>query len=211
MTDYKLTYFNSRGKAEIIRLIFALADVKYEDKRYEYSAWPGEIKKTLDLPFGQLPTLAIDGVLYSQVLPITRYLAEKYGLAGKTDLDRLRADMIIHCTEDVLFKLIRARMEENSEIKEKLVKKFSDEELPQYCGHFDKMLKQNKGGQGFLVGDSITWADLHLFQLLTAYVPMINVKPDYINAYPDLKAFTERVSKNPKIAAWIARRPETEF
>ena len=33
MPSYKLTYFNTRGRAEAIRLLFAAASVKYEDCR----------------------------------------------------------------------------------------------------------------------------------------------------------------------------------
>ena len=33
MPSYKLTYFNTRGRAEVIRLLFAAAGVKYEDCR----------------------------------------------------------------------------------------------------------------------------------------------------------------------------------
>ncbi len=40
MVHYKLTYFNGRARAEIIRLIFAVADEKYEDVRVERDKWP---------------------------------------------------------------------------------------------------------------------------------------------------------------------------
>ena len=33
MPSYKLIYFNARGRAEVIRLLFAAAGVKYEDCR----------------------------------------------------------------------------------------------------------------------------------------------------------------------------------
>jgi glutathione S-transferase len=39
MTKYKLVYFNFRGRAELIRYIFAQAGVEYEDQRITYEEW----------------------------------------------------------------------------------------------------------------------------------------------------------------------------
>ena len=51
---YKLSYFDFRGKAEIIRLLFAQAGVPYEDVRIQRSNWlsikPGK-KRTRYLTF----------------------------------------------------------------------------------------------------------------------------------------------------------------
>jgi len=38
--SYKLTYFQMRGRAEIVRLVFAAAGVQYEDHRIDMSQWP---------------------------------------------------------------------------------------------------------------------------------------------------------------------------
>lgn len=39
MPSYKLKYFNARGRAEVIRMVFAVAGVPYEDNRMEGKAW----------------------------------------------------------------------------------------------------------------------------------------------------------------------------
>ena len=44
MSTYKLHYFNARGGAEAIRIIFAQAGVKYEDVRFEGEQWAKEYK-----------------------------------------------------------------------------------------------------------------------------------------------------------------------
>ena len=59
----KLTYFNGRGRAELARLIFAAAEVQYEDVRIGNIA---EHKGTGFLPFDQLPILEIDGFKLAQ-------------------------------------------------------------------------------------------------------------------------------------------------
>ncbi len=40
MVQYKLIYFNAKGRAEIARQLFAQAGVAYEDKRLEGDQWP---------------------------------------------------------------------------------------------------------------------------------------------------------------------------
>ena len=40
MPTYKLFYVNARGRAEIVRLTFAQADVEYEDIRFGREEWP---------------------------------------------------------------------------------------------------------------------------------------------------------------------------
>jgi hypothetical protein len=49
MSVYKLHYLNGRGRAEVIRLIFAAAGQKYEDYRIELSDWPKCKKSKTDL------------------------------------------------------------------------------------------------------------------------------------------------------------------
>ncbi|KAK3101193.1 hypothetical protein FSP39_001657 [Pinctada imbricata] len=44
MPKYKLTYFNVRGRGEIIRLALTVAGQEFEDNRFEHNEWP-EIKK----------------------------------------------------------------------------------------------------------------------------------------------------------------------
>ena len=40
MPAYKLCYFNTRGLAEMSRLLFVEAGVAYEDVRYSMEEWP---------------------------------------------------------------------------------------------------------------------------------------------------------------------------
>jgi len=210
MAQYKLTYFNGRGRAELSRLLFAAAGVKYEDDRFEFADWP-TVKTKLDLPFGQVPLLSIDGKSYAQSVSIARYLAEKFGLAGKTDLDKLRADMIVHCLEDVVNPIYTANFESDEAKKETLMKKLKEESLPTQFANLEKILKQNKGGDSFFVGDSLTWADLNFIHNAD-FVYMVGFKlTDYLVAYPKLKALHERVTKQPKVAEWIAKRPVTPW
>ena len=52
------------------------------------------------MKFGQVPKLEIDGKTLYQSIAITRFLARKYGLAGKTEFEEAQADMIVDCILD---------------------------------------------------------------------------------------------------------------
>lgn len=39
MPSYTLYYFNGRGRAEVIRMLFAVADIAYNDKRIDFDDW----------------------------------------------------------------------------------------------------------------------------------------------------------------------------
>jgi glutathione S-transferase len=56
MVQYKLVYFNARGRAELTRFIFAVAGQEYEDFRFEREDWP---KYKENAPFGQSPYLEV--------------------------------------------------------------------------------------------------------------------------------------------------------
>ncbi|XP_052575137.1 hematopoietic prostaglandin D synthase isoform X2 [Peromyscus californicus insignis] len=99
MPSYKLIYFNMRGRAEIIRYIFAYLDIKYEDHRIEQADWP-KIKPTL--PFGKIPVLEVGGLTLHQSLAIARYLTKNTDLAGKTELEQCQADAVVDTLDDFM-------------------------------------------------------------------------------------------------------------
>lgn len=96
----KLVYFNTRGRAESIRYLLAYAGVPYEDVRLTREEWNSKVKPTI--PFGQLPALYFNGAVITQSTAILRFLAKQFNLAGQDDLERGRADMLLHCLGDVM-------------------------------------------------------------------------------------------------------------
>lgn len=206
MSTYKLSYFNLRGRGELIRLVFAAAGVAYEDVRVTRDEWPALKPNT---PFGQIPILEIDGKTFCQSNAIARYLARKFKLAGKTDLEELQVDMIIDCFEDIAKPVLAARFESDETRKATLQKKLSEEQLPTFLENLEKILKSNNGGDGFFVGNELTWADL-AFLAVYGWIKLSG-NESLIDKHSKLKALKDRVEAVPKIAAWIAKRPVTDF
>ncbi len=97
MNDYKLVYFNSRGRAEVIRLIFAVAEQKYEDTRIKAEDWPSHKNKGI-APFLKLPYLVVTNsngseFILSQSMSIARYLCRKFNLLGETEQEHAECEM----------------------------------------------------------------------------------------------------------------------
>merc|ERR1711937_1069083 len=97
MPEYKLTYFNARGRAELTRLVFAASGVEFKDVRIEKEEWLALKDKT---PLGQLPVLEVDGVQLPQSLAMARYVAKEYNLAGKNNLEQAQVDAIVDTVMD---------------------------------------------------------------------------------------------------------------
>ena len=78
--------------------------------------------------------------------------------------------------------------------------------MPKNLNIFERKLA--KTGTGYLVGDSLTVADLFLFTLLDT----LNERKDKVLIiYPNLKRLDERIRNNPRIAEWLRKRPVTEM
>jgi glutathione S-transferase len=203
---YKLVYFNGRGRGEVVRLIFAEAGVEYTDERVDFGGWAAIKPST---PFGQLPVLEFDGKKLCQSNTCARYLARHFKLAGKTDLEQAQADMIVDCVEDAWKPILTFFFEKDETKKAADKKKYNEEQLPTFLAMFEKLLKENDGGDKFIVGAELTWADLALINFLS-WVDL-GEGGDQVAKYPKLKALRGKVEGLPKIKAWIDKRPKTPF
>jgi glutathione S-transferase len=208
MAQYKLHYFNGKGRAEVCRYMFALADQKYEDIRYERDVWP---KHKPDMPFGQVPVLEVVDGSNSFKLPqsttIYRYLANKLGFAGKSLEESAKIDAYADLINDMLAGMIVAFHESDEEKKKELFKKYFSETIHGFLVHFDKVLGESKSG--YIVGDNISWVDLFLV-VTWEWIPE-EPRGHIFAAHAPCHAHFEKVKALPKIAEWIAKRPVTEM
>ena len=201
MSSYKLTYFNGRGRAEVSRLIFAAAGVQFTDERV--TNWPTGKE---DAPLGQLPYLTVDGVKLPQSMTIARFLANKLNLAGKDDLEKAKADAIVDTVTDFMTAFSKVYQLPAAE-KAEGTKKFMADDAPKYIGNLEKLIK-TYGSNGFSVGNSLTWADLLVFDITSN---MQSMDPKALEKSPCILAVRKSVESNAKIAAYLKARPVTQF
>ena len=212
--SYKLYYFSGKGRGEIVRQMFAICGLPYEDIRFEKDEWYEKYKKLT--PFGQCPFIEIDDgqgniTRLSQSHAIARYFARSYGFAGESLLDQARVEMIADSLADyVVQPCVWIRRETDEVKKQEKIKKYEEEELPTALDNIQKQLDLNTTNSGYLVGSSITWADM-LFAIWMRWIPGgVKVLPP-LDKYPKLKALYDKVESHPKIAEWLRTRPVTDL
>ncbi|XP_018024049.1 probable glutathione S-transferase 7 [Hyalella azteca] len=98
--EYRLEYFNLRGRAEPIRWVLAVAEQPYQDVRFDKETeWP---KKKSDTPYGKVPVLYVDGRPLSQSVAICRYLGAVHGLSSKDPWLAAVGDEVADSVHDLL-------------------------------------------------------------------------------------------------------------
>ncbi|XP_045165229.2 glutathione S-transferase 1-like [Mercenaria mercenaria] len=206
MSKCRLTYFNSRGGAELARLVLKCKGIEFEDERLEGDAWT---QRKPDTPLGALPVLKIGDKEYCQSAAIARYLAKENGLMGANNLEALRIEEMMEMFAEMLNReLIKIYMEKDDDKKKELVKTFSEGSLQKYLDFVEKRLKEIKEGKAFLIGDKLSLGDLVIIDGLT----MIGAfKIDPFKDRTLLKAHFDRVGAIPEIAKWVKERPATNF
>ncbi|XP_050411815.1 S-crystallin SL11 [Patella vulgata] len=201
---YVYHYFNIRGRGETPRLIFAAAGVEYTDNRIEFSEWP---KLKGSYPLGALPVFEEDGQQFPESIAISRYLANEFGLAGNSNLEKLKIDVIVDLLVAIRESVVARYFEKDEAKKADILRKCVEEQIPKSFAYIKQCLVENSDGRGFLVGERLSWADLALLDL-GDMLHGFEVLKDLCN-YPEIKALKERVEAVPNIAAYLNTRHVT--
>jgi glutathione S-transferase len=109
--------------------------------------------------FGQLPILEINEnngtiVKLAQSNTIARFLARRFNLAGKTDIEQAKAEMILDYFTDLHSLFQQAYYVDNEQVKLEKMKIFSQEQFPHHISLLEKLLEQQNSQ--YLAGDELT-------------------------------------------------------
>ena len=203
MTAFKLTYFDFHGgRAEPARLALHMAGLAFEDHRLSFPQF-GEFRSST--PFGQVPTLDVDGVPVTQCDAINRYVGKLTGLYPTDPLQALFCDEVSYVVEEANVRLgptFRMSGEEQKAARLALV----NGSMPVYLGWLQQRL-QAQGGEFFADG-RLTVADLKVFIDVRALNSgrFDHVPTDLVERVaPALNAHMQRIAETPAIKAYYAQ------
>lgn len=203
MSPLKLTYFDVHGgRGEPARLAFHIGNIAFEDCRLAYAQFAETRKST---PFGQVPTLDVDGVLVTQSDAITRYAGKLAGLYPTDAFQALLCDEVLGAVEDANAK-IGSTFGITGDALKAARTALVEGPLSMYLRWLQAQL-QAHGGE-FFADERLTIADLKVF----GFVRWLNaghldhVPADLVEAVaPQLNAHLQRIGLTPAVAEYYAQ------
>jgi len=134
-------------------------------------------------------------------------LGSRFNLAGGSDVEKARVDMVLDQLSDLNGSFrIANYMQPDEESKKAALAKFAAETLPPAFAVLEKWLA--KLGTEFFAGSQMTIADLNMAIYVDRFAEMLGGNLD---AYPLIKNVSDKVNAHPKVAAWKQKRPNTQF
>ncbi|OXA40520.1 glutathione S-transferase [Folsomia candida] len=197
--SYKLTYFDFKGRGEAIRLLLATAGVKFADDRVKLENWPSIKPHT---PWEMVPVLHVGDRSLSQSLTICRYIARKFKLMGANEWEASKCDEYAETINDLYLEWIKFNFEADPDKKAELKNAFLTTLVPKYLIKLNT-LQSNNGGN-FLVGNTLTWADIFVADKLQTFEDTVD--QGVLNEYPHLRKMKDAVFAEPRIKAYIEGR-----
>jgi glutathione S-transferase len=229
---YELYYWPQiQGRGEYIRLALEEAGAEYVDvARLPERAGGGEraIERVLEAarngrtPFAP-PILKAGRLLIAQTAAILQYLGPRLDLVPKAEAARLWAHQLQLTLADLVGEAhdvhhpIASGLYYRQQKREALRRAadFRAQRLPKFLDYFEGVLSDNPAGDRHLVGRSVSYVDLALFQVIAGLdYAFPRAMARMRRTHPRLVALHERIARRPRIAAYLAsvrRIPFNEY
>lgn len=213
---YELYYWPEiQGRGEFVRLALEAAGAQYRDVAREAKG-PSAMMALMEGKSDQRPPFAPPflkhgNLILAQTANILLYLGPRLNLAPDEEADRLWLHQLQLTIEDFVKEIHDVHhpigsglyYEEQQEEARRRAADFRDERLPKFLRYFDRLLESGDGG-GFLTGQSLTYVDLSLFQIMAglryAFPKAIKRTAVDVDA---LVALHDLVAAQPPVSAYL--------
>lgn len=221
MTDnYDLYYWPMiPGRGEFVRLVLEEIGIPYRDVARLPEEEGGGLPCVMAFMTGEhtghpayaAPVLIHGEFVLAQTAAICAYLGERHGLASQGTEARMHALQLQLTIGDMVDEAhnvhhpVSAMLyyEDQKDPARQAAGHFINERLTRFLSYFEQVLRYNGGD--WLLGETLTYPDLALFQLLEGLryaFPRGFARQS--EATPGLLGLLERVAKRPRIAAYLA-------
>ena len=227
--SYEFFYWPEiQGRGEFVRLALEDAGAAYIDVARGLESDGRGVPAMLALMRGEgatripfAPPFLRDGdVIVSHAAAILLYLGGRIGLAPTDENGRLWTHQIQLTITDIVKEVYNSHhpIDEDKwfhEQKDEAIARaavFRRNRMPKFLGWFERILEANPAGADHLVGSSVTYADLSLFQLVEGLrftFPLASERE--LAKLPRVMALHEAVAERPRLAAYLASERRLPF
>jgi glutathione S-transferase len=219
---YELYYWTGiQGRGEFVRLALEEAGADYVDVARNFKSMKEGAPALMAFlagpdiahPAFAAPVLKDGDILIGQTSAILLYLGDKLGLAPRDSVTRIWTHQIQLTIADLVGEVHDAHHplggniyydQQKAEARRR-TEHFRETRIPRFLGWLEKILARNSDGPNFLVGATLTYADLSLFQAVEG---LCYAFPHYMTrtlpATSRVAALHAAVAKRPRIAAYLA-------
>lgn len=208
-----------QGRGEFVRLALEEAGADYVDVAREHGSGLGmdamiqamqgaELKRP---PFAP-PFLRAGRQVIAQTANILHFLGPRLRLAPESEASRLWLHQLQLTVEDLVVDIhdthhpisMGLYYKDQKPESKRRAKYFTKERAPELLGYFEKVLQRNGGDRGYMVGRTLSYVDLSMFQIVDGLryaFPRMMAKME--PGIPGLVALHDRVAKRPNVAAYL--------
>lgn len=220
-----LVYFDIIGIAWPIRCLLHLNNVDYRLVQVSIGEWAyrdaegGQPLKRC-FPNGHVPLYVDGSTRLTQSNQIMLYLARKYGMAGQSQEQELAIMEVMAHAYDALFHWngllqIIIKIGISPDVVDSRLDAFmgkgvwgvASNGFRNHLNGFENYLAANPSNSGFFVGEQLSVADLHAFNILCNWYKAFD-REVFVESYPTLERFVQRVGAIPKVADYIRTKQE---
>lgn len=210
-----------QGRGEFVRLALEQAGADYRDvAREKGDAAVAAMMRDAETPPFAPPFLKDGDIVVGQTAAILLHLGDRLDLAPKEPRLRLWthqiqltiADFVVE-SHDTHHPLGPGRYYEEQKAEAAVrSREFRAERVPKFLRWFETVMERNGPRSGWLVGDSLSYADLSLFQMVGGLSYAFPVLMKQVLAdYPRVAELHERVSGQPNVAAYLKSERRIPF
>lgn len=211
---YALYYWSGiPGRGEFVRLALEEAGAPYRDvAREEGDGVIYRFLQRVPRPSFAPPYLVDGDLVVGQTAEILFYLGPRLGLVGESEADRLWTHQIGLTVADFLVEAHDTHhpvgagryYEEQKPEALRRAAEFRAERMPAFLDWFETILDRNPAGADWLVGETLSYADLELFQIVEGLRYAFPRRMAALSRnYPRIMPLAARVAARPRIAAYL--------
>jgi prostaglandin-H2 D-isomerase / glutathione transferase len=204
----KLSYFPISARSAPVRVALQYAGIPFEFEQIGFADWATAKTDLKRFPLGDIPVLAVDGVVITETTPIYHYVGQLTGMWPTDPLNSARALEAMMTVEQIFTgmchgasdcNLLMSIMMEGETQKAARLGPVKDR-ISFYLSRVNQLIEQ--GGTGYTAGENVSIVDLWVVFIVKGLgsFPFEHIDPSIAAPFPHLVALVTKVLGDAKLA-----------